>query len=316
MTIVYTNKHRLHRPPYEFYDGKRAVNADQAERADVIIAALSEQKEHVIIPPKEFPLKHIYAVHHEQYVNFLKDRSADLDGRKVLYPSYFISDTHAPVTGGTYEASVAAVNVALTATDRILKGEPAAYALCRPPGHHAANHASGGYCYFNNAAIAADYLSGHGRVAILDIDYHHGNGSQEIFYDRENPLYVSLHADPADAYPFTAGFADEKGHGPGLGYNINYPLPPDTDNESYLTALKKALGDISKYKPDFLVVSLGFDTFEDDTIGGLGLTVPAYGDIARMVKSLGLPTLLVQEGGYDIPHLPVMTSNFLKQFDT
>jgi acetoin utilization deacetylase AcuC-like enzyme len=317
MTIVYTNKHQLHRPPYEFYDGKRAVNADQAERADVIIAALREQSEHTIIAPKEFPLSHLYAIHHERYVSFLKDRSADLgDGRKVLYPSYFLSDTHAPVTGGTYEASLAAVNAALTGAELILKGELAVYALCRPPGHHAAHHTTGGYCYFNNAAIAAEYLSARGRVAILDIDYHHGNGTQDAFYDRESPLYISLHADPTDAYPFSSGFTDEKGYGPGVGYNINYPLPPETDNKLYLATLEKALNDIKKFRPDFLIVSAGFDTFEDDTIGGLGLTIPAYTEIGGMIHALDLPTLLVQEGGYDIPHLPVMTTNFLRQFSS
>lgn len=316
MTIVYTDKHRLHRPPYEFYDGKRAVNADQAERADVIIAALREQSEHTIIAPKEFPISHIHSVHHERYVKFLKDRSADLGDRRVLYPSYFLSDTHAPITAGTYEASMAAVNAALTAAEKVLGGERVAYALCRPPGHHAAHHATGGYCYFNNAAIAAEYLSSRGRIAILDIDYHHGNGTQDAFYDRENPLYISLHADPAEAYPFSSGFADERGYGAGLGYNINYALPPETDNGLYLKTLGNALQDINKFRPDFLVVSVGFDTFEDDTIGGLGLTIPAYAEIGNMINGLGLPTLLVQEGGYDIPHLPVMTTNFLRQFRT
>ncbi|HYH13929.1 MAG TPA: histone deacetylase family protein, partial [Flavisolibacter sp.] len=218
---------------------------------------------------------------------------------------------------GTYEASIGAVNTALTGAELILeKGERVVYALCRPPGHHAAHHATGGYCYFNNAAIAAEYFSEHGQVAILDIDYHHGNGTQDAFYDRKSPLYISLHADPSDAYPFSSGFDDEKGYGQGEGYTINYPLPTDTNNESYLAALDKALNDIKKFKADFLVVSAGFDTFEDDTIGGLGLTVPAYSEIGVRINALNLPTLLVQEGGYDIPHLPIMVTKFLQQFGT
>jgi acetoin utilization deacetylase AcuC-like enzyme len=170
----------------------------------------------------------------------------------------------------------------------------------------------GGYCYFNNAAIAADYLSKKGKVAILDIDFHHGNGTQHIFYDRSDVLYVSLHADPLVKFPYISGFSDEQGRGDGKGFNKNYPLPLGTTEETYEKTLKKALEDIKKFSPDTLVVSCGFDTYIDDTWGGFKLTIPFYETIASQIKSLGVSTLVLQEGGYKVDALGKIAYSFWK----
>ncbi len=311
MTIVYTDAHLAHQPPHEIYEGELVAYAEKAARAEVIIKAIREQGEHRIIAPKEFPIEHIYAVHQRSYVDFLQKRSEKLEKGRVLYPSYFISDTYAPVTPGTYVASCQAVNVALTAAEQLLTSQQPVYALCRPPGHHAEHHSMGGYCYFNNAAVAAMYLSAQGKVAILDIDLHHGNGTQHTFYDRDDVLYVSLHADPSVMYPHISGFTDEQGRGAGLGYTINYPMPLGTGDKQYLAKLHQALQDIQHFKPDFLVVSVGFDTFIKDPIGGFKLTIPVYKQLASHIADLQLPTLLVQEGGYNVEHLGMMATTFL-----
>jgi acetoin utilization deacetylase AcuC-like enzyme len=315
MVIVYTDAHQAHNPPYEIYEGELEPYAEAADRGEVIIDALRRKKFGSVISPQKFPLGHIYAIHQKQYVEFIKNRSAHLADQDILYPSYFITDTYAPIVAGTYDASVAAVNCALTGAQQVLDGsETVVYSLCRPPGHHAAHHTMGGYCYFNNAAIAAHYLSAHGRVAVLDIDFHHGNGTQDAFYDRSDVLYVSIHANPEERYPYSSGFAQEHGYGKGKGYNHNYPLPLGTDNAAYLKALHTALQDVKKFKPDFLVVSAGFDTFSEDPIGGFTLTKEVYSEVGEKIHELAMPTLLVQEGGYNVQNLGQMVANFLSGF--
>jgi acetoin utilization deacetylase AcuC-like enzyme len=171
--------------------------------------------------------------------------------------------------------------------------------LCRPPGHHAGSDLVGGFCYLNNAAIAAQVLRGeHECVAILDVDVHHGNGTQDIFYERDDVLTVSLHADPVRFYPFFWGAADERGRGEGEGFNLNLPLPRGTGGDEYLAALDQALGAIDDFGPGALVVALGLDAFVDDPLAGLGLTTKDFGRVGARIRSLGLPTVLVQEGGY------------------
>ncbi|EKD86283.1 MAG: Histone deacetylase superfamily protein [uncultured bacterium] len=169
-----------------------------------------------------------------------------------------------------------------------------------------------GYCYFNNAAIAADCLSGHGKIAILDIDFHHGNGTQDIFYERSDVLYVSIHADPHDKFPYISGFSDESGKGKGIGFNKNYPLALGTKDQEYLKVLMRALKDVEEFKPRYLVVSLGFDTYEKDPIGGFKITPGFYKEIARNIKGLELPTLLIQEGGYNVEDLGKLSYLFLQ----
>lgn len=309
--VVYSDKHIKHNPPYEIYDGVKESYAEKPERILSIVNFLRENGIKTI-PPNNFPVNYISEIHHKAYMKFLKDRSDSLSKDKVLYPSYFIMDTYTPIAQKTYEAARSSVDVALTGARYIVDGDRLVYSLCRPPGHHADKKTMGGYCYFNNAAIAANYLSKHGKVAILDIDFHHGNGTQNIFYDRSDVLYVSIHADPRFKFPYSSGFEDEKGIGEGLGYNNNYHLPLGTTDEQYLIILQKTLKDIQEFSPKFLAISAGFDTYGKDPIGGFKLTVPFYRIIGENIKSLNLPTLIVQEGGYAVDALGKMAYNFLQ----
>jgi acetoin utilization deacetylase AcuC-like enzyme len=216
---------------------------------------------------------------------------------------YYCIDTFTPLDSNAYHAARAAVDVALTAAEELVRGRHVAYALCRPPGHHAQHRFFGGFCYFNNAAVAAQYLSARGRVAILDIDYHHGNGTQDIFYRRADVLTVSLHGHPNIAYPYFSGFADESGEGDGMGLNLNLPLPERTDDAGYLKALDRALAAIRRFAPSCLVVSLGFDVLKGDPTGSFTLSTRTMGVIGRRMAELGLPMLFVQEGGYNLRNL-------------
>jgi acetoin utilization deacetylase AcuC-like enzyme len=314
MNIIYSDVHNLHQPKFERYDGEDVPYAETAARVDSIVQALQAREFGPLQAPEVFSISHILAIHNKNYVDFLKQKSKVVPEYQQIYPSDFITDSYTPVTKGTFQASVAAVNTALTGAKQIAAGEPVVYSLCRPPGHHAAHHSMGGYCYFNNAAIAAHYLSQYGSVAILDIDYHHGNGTQEAFYERSDVLYVSLHADPNTNYPYTTGFADENGRASGKGYNINIPLPKTTDTESYITVLCGAIKEIENFQPRFLVLSAGFDTYVNDPIGGLHLTKGAYCRIGRHIQEMNLPTLIIQEGGYNINDLGGLVSDLLDSF--
>lgn len=223
-------------------------------------------------------------------------------------------DTATPIVAGTATAAFAAVDIALTAMDRVLAGDGPSYALCRPPGHHAARDLIGGYCYFNNAAIVAQALRDRGaeRVAILDVDFHHGNGTQQLFWAREDVAYVSLHGDPAGIYPHFSGYPEERGALEGEGFTLNLPLPPGTDGDAYLASLAVALDFIAAFGPDApLVVSLGFDTHRADPIGNLHLVTGDYARIGASVAELGLPTVVVQEGGYAIDVLGASAVAFM-----
>jgi acetoin utilization deacetylase AcuC-like enzyme len=223
-------------------------------------------------------------------------------------------DTATPIVAGTYRAARVAVDVALTAMDRALGGAHLAYGLCRPPGHHAGRALYGGYCFFNNAAIVAQALSARGasRIAILDIDYHHGNGTQQLFWDRHDVLYISLHGDPARAYPYYSGYANETGFGAGEGMNLNLPLPPRTDIDTYLAALDVGLRAIQAHDPDVpVVLSLGFDTFEGDPIADFSISTDDYGRIGAAIGALDLPVIALQEGGYALDAIGANAVSFL-----
>jgi acetoin utilization deacetylase AcuC-like enzyme len=217
----------------------------------------------------------------------------------AIRAGYYCMDTFTPLTNNAYAAARAAVDIALTGATLTLAGHRIVYALCRPPGHHAERRVFGGFCYFNNAAIAAHYLSQHGKVTLLDLDYHHGNGSQDIFYKRSDVSFVSIHGHPNHAYPYFSGFEDEQGAEDGVGYNLNIPLQEHADDDLYARALKRALAAVDRHRPRFLVVSLGLDIARNDPTGDFRCTVKTFERIGRELAALGLPVLCVQEGGYN-----------------
>jgi acetoin utilization deacetylase AcuC-like enzyme len=269
------------------------------------------------IPVKEYPLRHIMAVHESEYVLYLKRACEGVPAGQSVYPyvfpvrnhahppkdlslraGYYCIDTFTPLNANAFLAARRAVDCALTAADELLTGRRLAYALVRPPGHHAEGRAFGGFCYFNNAAIAAHHLSRFGKVAMLDVDYHHGNGQQDIFYERPDVLTISIHGNPEIAYPYFTGFANERGGGTGFGYNLNIPLPESQDGTQYRKALERACKEIAKFAPAFLVVPLGLDPAKGDPTGSWNLVAKDFEANGLMIGQLQLPTLVVQEGGY------------------
>lgn len=269
-------------------------------------------------PAKHFPDKHLAAVHDPAFLSYLQKVCASLPDKESVYPyvfpirnqarppidlptraGYFCIDTFTPLHRNAWPAARGAVDCGLTCAESIREGRRLAYALVRPPGHHAERRVFGGFCYLATAAIAAHYLSDLGRVAILDIDYHHGNGQQEIFYSRADVFTVSIHGHPSFAYPYFSGFEDERGEGPGLGANLNIALPEEIDGAAYDKHLARALQAIVKFAPRTLVVCLGLDTALRDPTGTFSLRGDDFERNGHAIGALGLPTLLVQEGGYD-----------------
>ncbi|HKK41115.1 MAG TPA: histone deacetylase family protein [Bacteroidales bacterium] len=265
----------------------------------------------------EFPDRYILDVHDKNYVNYFKKVCSTLNPGKSVYPyvfpirnsarppkelsvraGYFCIDTFTPLNLNAYLAARAGVNCTLTAVNELLSGTSSAYVLTRPPGHHAERFVFGGFCYFNNNAIAANYLSRFGRVAILDIDYHHGNGQQQIFYARNDVLTISIHGHPSFAYPYFSGFADEKGEGPGTGFNYNFPLSEDCTPDEHKKILSRAIKIIMQFSPDYLVVAFGLDTAKGDPTGTWKLATSDFEANGRMIGAMHLPTIVVQEGGY------------------
>jgi acetoin utilization deacetylase AcuC-like enzyme len=223
-------------------------------------------------------------------------------------------DLSAPIMGGTYRAALGSANCALNGARAIAEGERSAFALCRPPGHHAGKTFCGGYCYLNNAAIAANWLSAVGKVALLDIDYHAGNGTQDIFYERGDVLTISIHADPDAEYPAFCGYADETGSGQGSGLHRNFPLPAGTDDIRYLSVLGEALNLIKSFAPAFLVLSAGMDIYSGDPLGEFKVTREAIRQVGERLAALELPTLIVMEGGYNNEALGENVATLLENF--
>jgi len=356
MITIFSPDHALHDAPHEFLDGKLIAPHESPIRVRMILEALERADIGPIQSPRAFDLDPIRAVHDNDYLAYLAQAyerwvGAGGDAAAVLpstlavrwmsrrsvgplvAPGYYSFDLSAPIVAGTYRAARAAADAALTGAALLLEGQRLAYALCRPPGHHAGSDLYGGYCYLNNAAIAAHFL-GVGsweladggrssqlstpssqlpaRVAVLDIDFHHGNGTQQIFYERADVLFVSIHADPAREYPYFAGYADERGAGAGAGLNLNFPLEAGVTNARYLAVLEQALAAIADFAPRFLVLSAGFDTFGGDPIGDFALTADAYPLIGQRIAQLGLPTLVVQEGGYAVAALGENATGLLR----
>lgn len=267
--------------------------------------------------PSEYPEKFILEVHDPKFFHYFKKVCRNLPKGKSVYPyvfplrnaakapkvlsvraGYFCFDTFTPLNQNAYLAARWGVNCTLTAADEILAGTRTAYVLTRPPGHHAEKSVFGGFCYFNNCAIAANYLGKTGKVAILDIDYHHGNGQQQIFYHRDDILTISIHGHPSFAYPYFSGFSEERGDGPGLGFNVNFPLPEKTSYGQYSLILGKAFRRIMEYGPEFLIIALGLDTAKGDPTGTWNFTHENFHSTGRLLGSHRIPTLIVQEGGY------------------
>lgn len=286
-------------------------------RLSAILHHLNKTSLFTRINPKRTSDKHIKTVHDPNFVHYLRRACARLPMGKSIYPiifpirnitrppkdfelqvGYYCMDTFTPLNHNAYLAARGAVDCAVTGAASILKGYNIAYALVRPPGHHAERRAFGGFCYFNSTAVAANYLSSYGRVAILDVDFHHGNGTQDIFYKRADVFTVSIHGHPHFAYPHFAGFADETGEEEGTGYNLNFPLPEKTSIERYQQTLARALKKISEYKPAFLVIALGLDTAKADPTGSWLLAAKDFYLSGHMIGDMHLPTLVVQEGGY------------------
>lgn len=274
------------------------------------------------MPTRHHAEEHLTAVHHPALVDYLKAMGQRLDDKALVYPEvfpirrpdripraledragYFCSDTFTPLTRNCFSAARDAANVALTAASLISNSEQFAYALCRPPGHHAERRIYGGFCYFNNSAIAAHFLSKLGKVALLDIDYHHGNGAQDIFYSRNDVLTVSIHGHPRHAFPNFSGYSDEHGEGIGLGFNQNFPLEPPVDDDRYISVLDAALKRIEAFAPRTLVVSLGFDIMRGDPTGSFAVTTKGMRRIGTRIGRFRAPTLVVQEGGYSVRNL-------------
>jgi len=339
MKIYFSEVHRKHNPPFEVFDGGlRTPYMENPDRMDRILNALKQTDWAEICEPGDFGLEPIYAVHDRDYINFLascwtewldseaQDKSTLLPATFALrrYPQkptsllgragYYIMDLSACIVEGTYPAALASANCALSAAEVVANGQRAAFALCRPPGHHAGKDYAGGYCFINNASVAANWLSQKGKVTLLDVDYHCGNGTQDIFYDRADVLTISIHADPNFEYPHFAGYLNETGTGTGLGFHKNFPLEKGTDNASYLSALEEALSLIRRFGPQYLVVSAGMDIYAEDPLGTTKVTTEGIAQIGRQISAVGLPTVIVMEGGYNNEALGRNVVSFLGEF--
>jgi acetoin utilization deacetylase AcuC-like enzyme len=324
MNVYYSEAHRKHEPPFEVFDGGlRTRYLENSDRMDRILNALRGTDWAEIHEPLDFGLEPIYAVHDKDYMDFLasawtewlvtdaKDKSTLLPATFALrrHPprptsllgraGYYMMDLSACIVEGTYEAARAAANCALSAAQAVKNGERSAFALCRPPGHHAGKDYAGGYCFINNASVAANWLSSKGKITLLDIDYHCGNGTQDIFYERDDVLTISIHADPNFEYPHFAGYAEERGEGKGLGFHHNFPFSADTDDAAYLNTLDRALEFVHEFKPEYLVVSAGMDIYADDPLGKIKVSREGIREIGKRISALNLPTVIAMEGGYN-----------------
>lgn len=339
MKILYSPAHALHQPKAFLKAGLLAPNPEVAARATVIAASL-EACGFELVTPSDHGLDPLISVHNPELVHFLSSAHGawmknPLAGPEILpnvHPGarfrhrpqsvvgqagYFMQDTACPISAGTWDAVVGAANAAVEAAASVGTNDGrAAFALCRPPGHHATRDQAGGFCYLNNAAIAAQALCDRfQRVAIIDVDVHHGNGTQDIFYDRGDVFFTSIHGHPDNYYPFFSGTAAERGEGAGLECNYNVPFPVGSGDAEVMHSFRQALASVRDYAPEALVVSLGFDAHEKDPHGGHRVSTAAFLKMSEALSALGLPTVLVQEGGYLHDELGDLACSFLKAFD-
>ncbi|MEQ8333297.1 histone deacetylase family protein [Nisaea sp.] len=344
MRVIYTDGHAVHAPKRFITRGAIVQSPEKPERAEILFRA-AQAAGHSLIPAGTYGAGPAARVHDAGYLDFLENawsrwcalpdhadeivpnvhsgRNMSARPRHIVAQSgHYQADTACPIGAGTWEGALASSDVAVTAADLLADdidgGDRGAYlyALCRPPGHHAYADQAGGFCFLNNSAIAAQHLRDRGaeRVAILDVDVHHGNGTQGIFYERGDVLTVSLHGDPATYYPFFTGFANERGTGAGAGCNRNFPLEQGTGDNTYMGILGAALEVVTSFKPDALVVALGLDASEADPLAFCKITTDGFRRMGRTISETGLPSLLVQEGGYISDQLGDNLASFLAGF--
>lgn len=343
MICFHNPLHHLHAPRHEFFRGNRVDCFEKPLRAGYVEQALA-QGGYTLLKPDADSAALLAKVHDQRYLRFLEtawEQWVALDPanaqaqpfpsvwpvrtlRSDVEPANFIAklglysmDNGTPLAEGTWDAAKAGADAAASAAMRIAKGAPAAFCCTRPPGHHAGPDFMGGYCFLNNAAVAAQALLDHGanRVAVLDVDYHHGNGTQSIFYGRSDVLFVSIHGDPLTEYPFFLGHAEEQGEGDGFGFNLNLPLPAGSAVEKWFEALDTACSRITQYAPDALVVSLGLDTFAGDPISQFALTTADFFRLGRRLAALKLRTALILEGGYAAAELGANALQVIRGFE-
>lgn len=340
MLTFFSEDSRRRQARSELHGGMLVTPFECPERMDLVLNALNQAGVEVQAP-KEYGLAPVLAVHDAGYVAFLETcwqawQSTGRKGEAIpnIWPArtmrgdriprsvsgqlgYYALAAETSITEGTFAAAMASKNTALAAVEHTLaSGEPA-FGLCRPPGHHAAVDQFGGYCFFNNAAIAAQHAlnAGKRRVAVLDVDFHHGNGTQQIFYRRADVLFASLHGDPDVTFPYFSGYADETGEGPGAGFNVNYPLPPGTSVATWMAALDDALARIQQAECDLLVVSLGVDIFEGDPISAFTFQHADFITLGKRLAGAGLPSVFLMEGGYAVEDIGVNVVNVLQGFE-
>lgn len=326
IALIINDKHDIHHV-------KEIGYIESPVRIKSILKEIEKLQAFKVRPSRGFPDKYITQVHNVKYFNYFKTICEKLPEGKSIYPyvfpvrnatrpphdlsvlaGYYCIDTFTPINKSAFLAARSGVNCTLTGAELLLEGYHTSYALVRPPGHHAERDVFGGFCYFNNASIAANFLTQYGKVAILDIDYHHGNGHQQIFYKRKDVFTVSIHGNPSFAYPYFTGFADEKGEGEGLGFNLNYPVKELLTGEEYLAYLKKALKEIKNFNPGYLIVSLGFDPAKGDPTGTWSLSAADFKNNGAEFGKLPYKILFAQEGGYKNRTLGINARNFFEGY--
>lgn len=335
MKFFYSSEQKKHIVKKEISYGKSHAHYDKSNRIDSILRSLKKNSKFKFITPDTLPYNALLSVHDEDYLKFLES-SSQLKKEEVICPyvfpcdnrlsiydpvlpkraGYYCFDAGTSIMQGTWKAALASASCAYAAAKHTQQTGETSYALCRPSGHHASKNMFGGYCYLNNAAIAAKYLSAFGRVMIVDFDYHHGNGTQSIFYDSADVFYLSIHAHPSIEYPYFTGFEEEIGIDDGVNCNLNIPLMPFTKASDYFRALEKGLDKAFKImNPDFLILSAGFDIEEDDPIGHFNMTVDHFFKLGKLFKSFHKKTVILQEGGYLVSQLGTNVGSFLSGFD-
>jgi acetoin utilization deacetylase AcuC-like enzyme len=340
MRIFFSETHRDHFPQGELFGGELVTPFERPSRIEYILARLKDRGLNDIRDPGPVDMASVERLCDPGYLAFLGSawkewKAAGFSGEIIAasFPArrmqhdrppreidgkvgYYALASETAITGGTFRAALGSAACAQAATAHVLAGARVAFALCRPPGHHATSDMYGGYCFLNNAALAAEAFRAGGadRVGVLDIDFHHGNGTQDIFYDRGDVFFASLHGAPEDAFPYFLGYADETGRGPGTDATANYPMPPETDYAVWSAALDNAIARLRAWGADALVVSLGVDAYKADPISFFKLDSPDFLDAGRRIASLDLPTVFCMEGGYAIEQVGVNTVNVLEGF--